>query len=63
MTRISGAFLAAAWVIMGLPTASLGAESLRESLEVRPGGRLVVELDRGNVEVVSHESDAAHQRA
>ncbi len=58
MSRVPAAFLAAAALILGLPTASQAEEALRETVEVRPGGRLLVQLDRGNVEIVSHEADA-----
>ncbi len=58
MNRIPAAFLAAAGLSLGLATASSGEETLRETLEVRPGGRLLVELERGDVEIVSHEADA-----
>ena len=58
MNRIPAALLTITMLVVGLPAWSFGEESIRETLEVSPGGRLVVDLDRGNVEIVSHEADA-----
>lgn len=39
------------------------ANELNETLEVEPGGTLYVDLDRGAVEVMSHEAPAVHIEA
>ena len=43
--------------------AAAGAEDVSQTLPVSGPGRLVLELDRGNVEVITHREASVHVRA
>lgn len=57
MNRIHIVLLATASLIVGLASTSSGEEIMRETVDVSAGGTLIVELDHGNVEIVSHAAD------